>query len=260
VLVKVDDAIYEKCSGLKTIQRKIEKIFSSKALKNSTKILVSNESTKKIVTEHYKIASKNIEVVPNGVDISFFKSKSNEREPWIVFSGVMYYHRGLDVLIEAAPLILKSMPDARFILLGEGPEIESLKQKVKELKISTNVDFKGWVEREKIPSFLTKSSVGIGPLKLTDVTSKALPIKVLEYMASSLPIIAAKDTLPEDVLKDKHNGYFVKDVNDLAKKIIYLLQNEEIRKKFGNNSKEMVTRFDWKNIVKMILNEYKKIE
>ena len=78
-------------------------------------------------------------------------------------------------------------------------------------------------------------------------------------MASSLPIIAWKDTLPDDVLKNGHNGYFVSNVQELSEKIIFLLENEEIRKKMGINSKEMVNKFDWKKIVELILDEFRKI-
>ncbi len=259
VIIKVDDAIYEKSSGLKSLQRKIEKIYSSKSLCNATRILVSNEETRNVVSNFYKIPMEKISIVPNGIDLSIFKVKSSAKERKIIFSGMMYYHRGLDVLLDAATKVISKLPEIKFVLLGEGPEMTRLQEVVAKKNLGSNVEFKGWVERKNIPAYLSESSIGVGPLRLTNVTKNALPIKVLEYMASSLPIIAAKETLPKDVLMDGYNGYLIENSDDLAEKIIFLFQNEETRKSMGERSAEMVKKFDWKNIVQIILKECQKI-
>jgi glycosyltransferase involved in cell wall biosynthesis len=256
-IIKIDDAIYEKATGLKSIQRKIEKMYNSKTLQNASKILVSNEGTKLLVSEYYNVSTKKISIIPNGVDLSTFYSKEPRKQ--IIFSGVMYYHRGIDILLQSVKQIIKIIPDVKFIFLGSGPELSKLKEISIKNNIVQNVIFEGWVDREKIPHYLAESAIGIGPLRATDVTKNALPIKVLEYMASSLPIIAWEDTLPDDVLRNGHNGYFVSNIQELSEKIIFLLKNEEIRKKMGINSKEMVNKFDWKNIVELILDEFQKI-
>ena len=74
VIVKIDDAIYDKSTGLKTIQRKIEKMISSRALKNASKVLVVNENTKKIMNTYYNVPFGKLEIIPNGVDLKFFKT------------------------------------------------------------------------------------------------------------------------------------------------------------------------------------------
>ena len=70
-IVKVDDAIYEKASGIKSLQRRIEKIISTRALKNATHVLVVNKNTKNIMNSYYNIPKEKISIVPNGVDLSF---------------------------------------------------------------------------------------------------------------------------------------------------------------------------------------------
>lgn len=252
VIVKVDDAIYEKSSGIKSIQRRIEKMYASRSLQGATKILVANQGTKEIVSQFYKIPKEKLVIIPNGIDVLLFK-KSHARKHIVVFSGVMYYHRGLDVLLDAIPSVLEYVKDAKVILLGDGQEMPKLKKIVNETGIESSVEFKGWIDREEIPSHLDEASIGIGPLKLTTVTSQALPIKVLEYMASSLPIIAKKGTLPEDVLQDGKNGYFIDDSKDLAERIVELLKNPESVNNMGNASFDMVQKFSWENIVKSIL-------
>ena len=258
-IVKVDDAIYEKASGIKLLQRKIEKMINGKTLRTGTKILVSNNDTKKIIIEEYGVKSEKISIVPNGVDLLLFNTATEKNKKKIVFAGAMYYHRGLDILLKAIPLVIKKIPDAKFVLLGSGTEMNKLKKIVSDNSLENSVEFKGWIKREEIPKNISDASIGIGPLRLTDVTSRALPIKVLEYMAVSLPIIAQKGTLPTDVLENEKNGYFIENSNDLAEKIILLLNQPKKVENMGSQSSKMVQKFNWENIVKLIINEYQSV-
>ncbi len=260
VIVKIDDPIYAKTKGLKSLQRSLEKISNGKALRNADKILVVNESIKQLVIKKYNINEKNIAIISNGINTKLFKNKINHEFLTIIFSGVMYYHRGVDVLLESLSKIVKKFPNTKTILLGNGPELENLKKITNEKNLSKFVDFKGWVNREHIPNYLANSDVGIGPLNLTEVTANALPIKVLEYMAASLPIIAKIGTLPESILIDKKNGFFIKDSADLAEKLDNLFSNSELQKKMGEESCQMVKNFDWENITSLILKEYEQIK
>ena len=257
-IIKIDDAIYAKSTGLKSIQRKIEKRYNSKTLQNSSKVLVMNENTKELVEKYYNINKEKVSIVPNGVGLKQFESKL-QRKRQIIFSGVMYEHRGLDILMKAVPIIIKKYVDVQIVLVGNGPELENIKKIVKDTNIESNITFLGWVEHEKIPKILKESIIGIGPLRSSDVTKNALPIKILEYMAASLAIIAKNETIPSDILIDGENGFFINDSIDLAEKIIKLLENEEILEKFGKNSRKIVEKFDWENIAKMIINDYSKL-
>ena len=209
------------------------------------------------MSTYYKVPRDKISVVPNGIELSHFYTK-NVSSKRVIFSGVMYYHRGIDVLLNALPKIAKNVPDMELFLLGVGPEMQKLKDIVDKKNLSRNVVFKGWVNREEIPQYLSESAIGVGPLRATTVTKNALPIKVLEYMASSLPIVAMEDTLPTNVLQNEYNGYFVKNVDELADKVIFLLENEKTRRDMGRNSRDLAAKFDWKNVIKLILDEYQK--
>lgn len=258
VIIKVDDAIYQKATGLKNLQRKIEKMYNSKTLQKGDKILVSNEYTKELVHDYYNVKIEKISIIPNGTELNnFYKSNSNSKQ--IIFSGAMYHHRGIDVLLESVSDVIKKIPEAKFVLLGNGPEIQKLKKFVEKMNLTENVIFKGWVDRKEIPKYLAESAIGIGPLRITDVTKYALPIKVLEYMSSSLPIIAINETLPEDVLKNGENGFLVKNSNELGEKIVKLLENNELQLKMGEKSRKMVTKFDWENVTESIIKEYQTI-
>ena len=260
VIVKIDDAVYEKSTVLKSNQRKVEKILSAKTLNKSSKILVANNETKEIVNEFYDVSPEKIEIMPNGIDTKIFHTSVIKKSKMILFSGVMYNHRGIDVLLNAAPTVIKKIPEVKFVLLGDGPELDNLKKIAENLKIEKNIEFKGWIKRDEVMNYLADASIAIGPLRSTTVTKNALPIKVLEYMASSLPILSQKDTLANDVLVDDENGYSVTDPEDLATKIIHILENNEKRIKMGTKSYEMSLKFDWENVAKKILTEYDDVK
>ena len=103
------------------------------------------------------------------------------------------------------------------------------------------------------------ASVGIGPLRLTDVTTRALPIKVLEYMAVGLPIIAQEGTLSEDVLVNEKNGYFFNGEDDLVSKITLLLDKPEKIERMSQESTKMVQKFSWDSVIRNIIEKVNKI-
>ena len=172
----------------------------------------------------------------------------------------MYHHRGLDILLESLPNVIQKFSDVNVVLLGDGPEIEKLQRIVKEKHLENNVEFRGWIDRNSIPDQISDASISIGPLKRTTVTENALPIKVLEYMASSIPILAMSGTLPENVLNHEKNGFFVKDSKELGEKICKLLNNPKLIESMGKESLEMVQKFSWEKVVSGILKSYKDIK
>ena len=110
-----------------------------------------------------------------------------------------------------------------------------------------------------IPGKISDASVGIGPLRLTDVTTRALPIKVLEYMAVGLPIIAQEGTLSEDVLVNEKNGYFFNGEDDLVSKITLLLDKPEKIERMSQESTKMVQKFSWDSVIRNIIEKVNKI-
>ncbi len=257
VIIKIDDAVYARAtSPLKKIQRRIERMLSTRTLGRASGILVANGRIKDLVGKFYNIPEERISIMPNGIDTGMFHTNAEKRPKTVVFSGGMYNHRGVDVLLNAAPAVIEKIPDARFVLLGEGPELAGLKKLAGDLGIGGSVEFAGWIPREAVAGRLADASVGIGPLRSTAVTRGALPIKALEYMAASLPVLGLKDTLPVDILEDGRNGYFVDGSEDLAARIILLLEDGKERDRMGKRSREISLKYDWSVVAKKIISEY----
>jgi len=259
-LVKVEDIAFETPKGfLKKVQRGIEQSSNAKALNAADHVFVVNDYVAGRAMELYGVDNNKISILPNGVNTERFQPRRKGIGKTIIFTGVMYYHRGLDFLIENTQKIVERNDGVQFKLVGAGPELTKLQDLVKAKKLESYFEFTGWVGWPQIPGILAGAAVGLGPLKHTQVTHQALPIKVLEYMASGLPVIALENTLPENVLVHGVNGYFVKDGCDFADKVTELLSNESLNAEMGKKSREIVERdFDWKILVKKIVDGYVK--
>ena len=130
----------------------MKKCIIPKTLQNADKVLVMNDFTKKLVNEYYSVSDNRISIVTNGTDLEkFYNTRENNRR--VIFSGAMYHHRGVDVLLDCASKVIDEVNDVEFLLLGDGPEMTKLQEFVSKNNLSKNIIFKGWVQREEIPNF-----------------------------------------------------------------------------------------------------------
>jgi len=138
------------------------------------------------------------------------------------------------LLIEALPFIKEHVPNIKLILAGEGQLLDYCRQLSKTLGVEELVDFLG--QRDDI-DFL---------LKMSDITvassiREGLPVNIMEAMACGLPIIAVDNRGHRELISHNENGWLVeKNKVEIAKRIIQLAQNEDIRKGFGLQSRKII--------------------
>ena len=159
-IIKIDDTMFVDTSGIKSIQRGIEKRINAKTLQKSSHILVVNKDIQSTVVQYYDVPESKISIMPNGTNLKFFR-KRNPHGKTVIFSGVMYRHRGIDVLLKSAKSVIKTIPEVRFQLIGDGSEMKMLQQMVQDEQISDNVVFTGWIDRAKLSDELSGAQVGM---------------------------------------------------------------------------------------------------
>jgi glycosyltransferase involved in cell wall biosynthesis len=153
--------------------------------------------------------------------------------------GTLRAIKGHRFLLEAVPTVLKSLPEARFVVVGDGPERCPLEQLARELGIAASVDFLGHCSgaRELVSQF----DVFVLP-SLSD----AMPNAVLEAMAAGVAVVATRvDGVPE-VIDDGVTGLLVEpgSVADLAQALVSLGTSDDMRARFVAAAHEVVsTRF-----------------
>jgi glycosyltransferase involved in cell wall biosynthesis len=144
----------------------------------------------------------------------------------------------IETLIRAIPLVLKEVPETRFIIAGTGSQEKQLKNLSRTLKIDEKVEFIGWVSNDSLPDYLRTSDIYVS----TSLSDGGIASSTAEAMACGLPIVITDFGDNRKWIEDGENGFIVPTKNPefLAKKIIYLLKNEDVRKKIGEQGRKTI--------------------
>jgi L-malate glycosyltransferase len=215
--------------------------------------------------EKLGIKAEKISVSPMGVDEPFFRPLINRGVnrigKWftILSNRQLQPIYNLSLLIRAIPIVLKEEPNAQFIIAGIGSERKNLEKQVKDLNISSKVQFLGWVTHEEMPKLLSQADIYIST-SLDDGTS----VSLLEAMASGAFPIVTDIPANREWISHGENGFLVPidEERFLAEKILEAIRNQDLLEKSRDKNfcliKEKalwpVTIAKTKEIYKMALN------
>src|SRR3990170_1149045 len=150
---------------------------------------------------------------------------------------------GIEHIIEAIPEIIKTEPNARFLILGQGRLTQTLKERVKQLQVSQYVRFLGHIPRDEVITYLNSSDINVST-SFSDGTSASL----LEAMALAVPSVVTDIAGNKEWIESNYNGILTATRNpkDLAGKIVHLAQNQDTRKRLGKNAQTTIEqKVDW---------------
>lgn len=168
----------------------------------------------------------------------------DEQVPVVGVIARLYPEKGVHKALLAWPYVIKEIPEARLLIIGDGPLRKQLEKMAEVLKVSDTVIFTGI--RHDIPELLNLIDVYI---QTTDRPN--LGLSVLEAMGSAKPIITIvrneeeKEMASETVI-DGENGFIVPNVpEEIASKIIWLIRNKELANRMGQKSRKIAEeKFD----------------
>ncbi len=210
-----------------------------------------------------------IRLIYFGVETRKFRPEPRDRklgeELGIVDSPTVASFRRLDLvcdvksLITAIPLVLREAPRAKFIIAGKGTEEMNLKELAKSLGVADSVIFLGWIPNEELPRYLALVDVYVS----TALSDAGIAASTAEAMACGLPVIITDFGDNGKWVEDGVNGFLVPlkaPPEVLAAKIIYLLKDEETRKRFGKINREIITeRNNWEKEMGKMANLYREL-
>lgn len=237
-----------------------------KVLEFSSKILCVSDELSKFLNE-IGFDSDKIEVLPLGVDIrNFNPNKKNDirenlsikEEKLILFVGRLDKLKGVDCLLMAIDIIRRSFKVFKLVIVGNGPELQNLKNLTEKLNLTDFTLFTGELKGNNLINWFIVADLFILPS-----FTEGRPMVIYEAMASGCPIIASNvGGIPEQV-KDGYNGYLIKPGHKqmLADKIEFLLKNDDLIQKMGINSRKRVIeeKWTWEEYANRINNLYNKL-
>ncbi len=237
------------------IKRKVNNFIADKVIACVPYIIAVSQSVKNLIAQ--KPHSK-IYVIPNGINFQEIRNAKicnhiGVKHPSIFFIGRLVGIKGVDILLKAVLIIKKKIPDVYVYIAGIGPLEKELKELAKKLNVEENVDFLGFVSENEKWFYLKSSDLCVFPSRY-----EPFGIVLLEAMVCGKAIIASNVGGIPDIIDTGKTGLLFEcdDINDLAKKIIYLLQNKMLRDKMGEAGKKKAKEFSWDNIAEKTAELY----
>jgi glycosyltransferase involved in cell wall biosynthesis len=202
-----------------------------------------------------------VHVLANGVNPERFSGNilpalpTPESAFTVGFVGTLKAWHGLTVLIDAFDLLRAGFPSVRLLLVGDGPERQRLGADVAARGLSTMVLFAGAVAWDAVPAWLASMDVAVAPYPRLE-SFYFSPLKVYEYMAAGIPVVASRCGQLEQLIESGVNGLLTppEDAGALAASLELLLTNAPLRKRLGGAGRAKVLReHTWDKVVGKIL-------
>jgi glycosyltransferase involved in cell wall biosynthesis len=177
--------------------------------------------------------------------------RTAEHVPVVFTPARLHKQKGHAVLLKAATLV----PNAMFVLAGDGPERQSLEALAQELGVASRVHFLG--ERADVPSLLARSDAFVLPSMY-----EGLPVSVLEAMAIGTPVVATAVGGTDEVVEHGVNGLLVPPGNPerLADEISRVIGNTSLAASLSEGGKRRVREyFSSQSMLGGVLDVYKEV-
>ena len=187
----------------------------------------------------------------NNVDSRVFVPSRRLRQDGkqiILFPGGLYWHQGVDIAIRAFETVAKVLPNAEFHIYGDGDARESLVALTQELLLTDRVRFFKPINAREIARVMADSDLGVVPKRADSFGNEAYSTKIMEFMAVGVPVVISETAVDRYYFNDSVVRFFPSgDVDALAREILELLANSELREKMTAAGGAYAAQNSWEN-------------
>ncbi|HTK39605.1 MAG TPA: glycosyltransferase [Patescibacteria group bacterium] len=215
--------------------------------------------------QHHENYRYDVTLMPNGVDalpkpssaeLKSFKNRFGieAHDEVYGFVGRLAAEKNLDMLIDAAEKIIKTRPNAKLMFVGDFEYRETLEEKAAMSKAADNIIFTGAYPREQLGVVYAAMDVFVFP-SLKDTQGWVLH----EAAHAGLPIVLIDQKLSEVALEHENALFAKNNATDMARKILMLLDDDEMRREYGKQSKRLAKNFSERRQIKSLIQLYDDI-
>lgn len=166
----------------------------------------------------------------------------------VLFVGTLIADRGVKEAVEALELVVREIPDASLVIVGDGPDRLRIAQTVERLGLGDHVALLGWRDHGRLAEFYQHCQVGLLPFLDTPHVRVTLANKLFDYMGASLAVLAADLPPMRRVLEETGAGvlYRAGSTQALAEQLVRLLSDPDRCRVLGAQGREAVlTKYRW---------------
>jgi glycosyltransferase involved in cell wall biosynthesis len=208
--------------------------------------------------KRYPQTQGKVQVIPNGVNTQRFPVQQPPTLPssdfTIGFVGTLKPWHGLSILVDAFARLHHAVPQVRLLIVGDGPERTAIEASLFDRGIHESVHFTGQVSATEIPGLLASMDVAVAPYP-DSANFYFSPMKVYEYMAAGLPVVASRVGQLQTLIQNEVNGLLYEPGNSqsLADQLAHLRKHPELRQQLGHNARLTMQRsHTWEQVTQQI--------
>lgn len=236
----------------------------------SDAIVVPSQTLADLVVEIVGCKREKIFVAPNGVDTEQFhpgikgelvREKLSLKDKIICgFTGTFGHWHGVEVLAKAMKYVIKEVPNAVFLFVGDGMLRSNIDTIAKEDNVDKNLIITGFLPIGVIPEYVAACDVVVSPcVNNDDGRFFNSPVKLFEYMAMEKPIVATNVGQQGEVIIDDYNGLSCEEKNPevLAHQIIRLIKDKDLANRLSRQARlDSIEKHHWKYNSQIIIDAY----
>jgi glycosyltransferase involved in cell wall biosynthesis len=235
-------------------------------LNTADKIIAISQATKEYVLRLGAKPQK-VQVVYNGVDLERFRPIAGKREEIrrklglpqdaIVVLTVrrLVYKNGVDTLLDCANIAAKKNPKVVFLVVGKGPDLESVRLQVANLGIENNFRLAGFVSDEDLPYYYNAADLFVLPSK----SGEGLPLVAMEAMACGLPVIATDVGGIKEVMMEDYGLLVPPNQPELLAKAVLDFASVDFTKRKHELRAKIEEKFSWDTNVERLAEIYEEL-
>jgi glycosyltransferase involved in cell wall biosynthesis len=242
----------------------VARVAERLVLSNADHVVVVSQQLRKYAGE-FGVDPDRISVIPNAADPEVFgppaaPSALRRRLGWedrfvFGFVGSMKSWHGVDTLLEALHELGGARSNFRLLLVGAGPEQQALEEQSRRMELGDSVHMTGAVPHHAVPDLLAAMDVTVAPYA-AGADEYFSPVKLFEYMAMALPVVAARIGQLSEVIEHGRTGWLYTPgaVHELAELIRMLSGDRDTCRTVGAAARQLVlNEHTWRHNARQVV-------
>ena len=246
--------------------KKLAKEFIRFYLKRSDIIICPTERIQNVV-KNYKI-EKETKILPTGIPNNIGTVKKGQKALFysqiykgfplkkkrrvLLYVGRVAKEKNLEFLFPVLEKVKKVYPDTLLLIVGGGPELESLKKRAEELKLMKNICFTGYQNRDDLAYFYKLSDVFVFP-SVTETQG----LVTIEAMMGGVPVVAIGEMGTVDVMQGDNGGFMVNhNVEEFSSRVLDLLADKDLHKQKSEEALVWSKKWSLPDLTKNLVDYY----
>ena len=254
-------------AGGHIITTEMARDFSKIFCNATTDVIVPTKKTEDLLM-NYGVTTP-ISIIPTGIDTSHFTRENFKKEeilelrqslgleadtPVVLSLGRIAREKSIDVVIKAMPSLLKKLPTAKMVIVGEGPEKENLENLAKSLGVEKHVIFTGGKPWTEIGKYYQ-----LGNAFCSASITETQGLTFAEAMAAGAPVVAKKDPCISNIITHNHTGLLFEESEYLPELLYQVLTDEALQNRLSIAGMEAMKELSVENFCTSVETLYDKI-